>query len=100
MDNVAAEYLQLNGKIKSAKDEQVGAIIAIIELLFQIRGYGDRVASKDNIADYFTRENLDMDAEEYLRDFERRTGLKPKKVELPEWLRDMQWVAGAEAGSI
>ena len=40
-----------------------------------------------------------MDAEEYLRDFERRTGLKPKKVELPEWLRDMQWVAGAEAGS-
>ena len=98
LDNVAAEYLQLNGKIKSAKDEQVGAIIAIIELLFQIRGYGDRVASKDNIADYFTREELDMDAEEYLRDFECRTGLKPKKVELPKWLRDMQWVAGAEAG--
>jgi hypothetical protein len=99
LDNVAAEYLQLDGRIKSAKDEQVGAVIAIIELMLQIRGYGERVTSEHNVADYFTRIKLNADAENYLREFEKRTGIKPKKVELPSWLRNMQWVAGADASS-
>jgi len=99
LDNVAAEYLQLDGRIKSAKDEQVGAIIAIIELMLQIRGYGDRVTSKSNVADYFTRVKFDTDAENYLREFEERTGTKPRKVELPSWLRNMHWVVGADASS-
>ena len=91
LDNTAAEFLQLDGKIKSAKDEQIGAIIALIELVMQCRGYGDRVTSKDNLADFFTRAALATKAAEYLRDFEKRTGIKPKKVELPSWLRDMKW---------
>ena len=99
LDNVAAEYLQLDGRIKSAKDEQVGAVIAIIELMLQIRGYGDRVTSKDNVADFFTREKFDADAEKYLCDFEKRTNIKPQKVDLPGWLRNMQWVAGADTSS-
>ena len=91
LDNEAAEYAQRRQTTGSRHDEQIMATMAVVALLFGITVYGARVTTASNFTDAFTRPDLKCDAEEFIAKFEAHTGIKPVKVDIPDWLRDMGW---------
>ena len=96
-DNTASENMQLKRTHRTRKDEQIGAVMALVSLIFSTHLYGARVNTEDNPADFFTRSKLSSEAEKFLVDFEVKTGIKPVKVDIPDWMSSMGWVR-PEAG--
>ena len=91
LDNEAAEYAQRRQTTGSRHDEQIMATMAVVALLFGITVYGAKVTTVSNFTDTFTRPDLKCVAEEFMTKFKARTGIKPVKVEILDWLRDMGW---------
>ena len=95
LDNATAEAMQSgSSQEKVLKDEQISAVIGLIGICMQISFGADRVATKSNVADYFTRDELNGEATAYLERLEREIGVKPVRIPLSgelQWLRDMGW---------
>jgi len=90
LDNATAEAMQSGcSQERVLKDEQISAMIGFVGICMQISFGADRVGTKQNVADFFTRITLDKEATEYLERLEKEIGIKPVRIPLTGELQCM-----------
>ena len=93
-DNCCAESLTRTSRARTSKDEQIVAMLGLLEVLLQITFVGERVGTLDNPADWFTRTPEYAHAAEFLAWYTSVTGIETQHVELVgdlAWLREVGW---------